>query len=60
VEKTLYAASLSSDMPRRSHGRHNQLPKVTLGVKFTDEIDIPDDASSRRCRLIPSVTKIRR
>jgi putative transposase len=41
---------------RRLDG-HNQLPKVILGVKFTD--GGRQIASSSRCRLIPSVTKIR-
>jgi putative transposase len=42
---------------RRLDG-YNQLPKV-LGVKFTDGIE-GQIASSNRCRLIPSVTNIRR
>jgi transposase-like protein len=39
---------------------HNQLPKLILGVKFADGIEVVRFASSSRCRLIPSVTKIRR
>jgi hypothetical protein len=35
------------------------LPKLILGVKFTDGIEVVKSQSSR-CRLIPSVTKIRR
>jgi transposase-like protein len=44
---------------RRLNG-HNQLPKLILGVKFADGIEVVRFASSSRCRLIPSVTKIRR
>ena len=44
---------------RRLDG-YNQLPKVILGVKFTDGIEVVRFASSNRCRLIPSVTNIRR
>jgi hypothetical protein len=44
---------------RRLNG-HNQLPKVILGVKFTERNRGCQIASSSRCRLIPSVTKIRR
>ena len=44
---------------RRLNG-HNQLPKLILGVKFTDGIEVLKIASSSRCRLIPSVTKVRR
>ena len=42
---------------RRLDG-HNQLPKLILGVKFTDRNRFYQTASSSRCRLIPSVTKI--
>jgi putative transposase len=44
---------------RRLNG-HNQLPKIILGIKFSDGIEVVRIASSNRCRLIPSVTKIRR
>jgi putative transposase len=40
---------------RRLHG-HNLLPKLIVGVKFTDGIEII--ASSTRARLIPPVTNI--
>jgi transposase-like protein len=43
---------------RRLNG-HNQLPKVILGVKFRRNRGC-QSASSCRCRLSPSVTKIRR
>jgi hypothetical protein len=39
--------------------RH-QLPKVILGVKFTDGIELVRSQSLNRCPLIPSVTNIRR
>jgi hypothetical protein len=42
---------------RRLDG-HNQLPKVILGVSSPTESRLSDRES--RCRLIPSVTKIRR
>ena len=41
---------------RRLDG-HNQLPKLILGVKFTDGIEVVSIASSNRCRLTPPVTK---
>ena len=41
---------------RRLNG-HNQLPKIILGIRWNRGCQI---ASSNRCRLIPSVTKIRR
>ena len=44
---------------RRLDG-HNQLPKVILGVKFSDGIEVVKIASSSRCRLTPTVTKSRR
>ncbi|HET9245303.1 MAG TPA: IS256 family transposase [Xanthobacteraceae bacterium] len=44
---------------RRLNG-HNQLPKIILGIKFTDGIEVVrSQAQTNRCRLIPSVTKIR-
>ena len=42
---------------RRLDG-HNQLPKVILGVKFADGIEVVKIAGSSRCRLTSSVTKI--
>jgi hypothetical protein len=39
---------------------HNQLPKVVIGVKFNDGIEVVQIASSSRCRLTLHVTKIRR
>ena len=33
------------------------LPKVILGVKFSDGIEVVKIASSSRCRLTPTVTK---
>jgi putative transposase len=44
---------------RRLDG-HNQLPKVILGVKFTDGIEAVRSHAQAACRLNPSVTKIRR
>ena len=44
---------------RRLDG-HNQLPKIILGIKFADGNRSRQIASSNRCRLTPSVTKIRR
>jgi hypothetical protein len=36
------------------------VPKVVLGAKFNDGIEVIRSASSSRCRLIPLVTNIRR
>jgi putative transposase len=44
---------------RRLDG-HNQLPKIILGVRFTDGIEVVKPSSPSRCRLTPSVTKIQR
>ena len=44
---------------RRLNG-HNQVPKIILGIKFTDGIEVVRSQAQNRCRLIPSVTKIRR
>src|SRR5487761_524107 len=44
---------------RRLNG-HNQLPKIILGIKIPRRNRGRQVASSSRCRLIPSVTKIRR
>jgi putative transposase len=46
---------------RRLDG-NSQLPKIILGVKFTDGIEVVRSQvqTAAACRLIPSVTKIRR
>jgi hypothetical protein len=50
-------SGLSASPQWRLNGQ-NQLPKIILGIKFTDGIEC-QIASSNRCRLNPSVTKIR-
>ena len=42
---------------RRLNG-HNQLPKIILGVKFADGVEVPRTQASSRCRLTPAITKI--
>ena len=44
---------------RRLDG-HNQSPKVVLGVKFTDGIEVVRSQAQAAAALTPSVTKIRR
>ena len=44
---------------RRLDG-HSQLPKLILGVKFADGIEVVRPQAQARCRLIPFVTKIQR
>ena len=48
---------LAEAAERRRLNGHNQLPKIILGIRWNRGCQI---ASSNRCRLIPSVTKIRR
>ena len=61
VDKTalamIFKLAVAESWPRLNG--HNQLPKVILGVKFTDEIEVVD----RKIKPLPPdplVTKIRR
>jgi putative transposase len=44
---------------RRLDG-HNQLPKIILGVRSTDGIEVVKPQAQAACRLTPFVTKIQR